>query len=164
MRNWRDIDWRLSQRTERERRTVFAGVLLGVPLALWLLIWEPLLSWRAAEQERYLSKQQTLEWMQAAAARIEAYRAAGRDAEAAVSGSPEQLITRGAASLGLTVSRIEPSGDRRFNVFFSAVPYADFIRFIDQLQRQGLLIDSLTMGQLPEPGQVSVRLTLEAGR
>ena len=32
--DWRTIDWKLSQRTERERKTVFIGVALGIPLII----------------------------------------------------------------------------------------------------------------------------------
>lgn len=160
--NWRDIDWKLSQRTERERQIVYGGVAIAIPLLVWALIWQPLLQWRTTEERRAESKQQTLEWMRGAAAQIEMYRRAGRAANAGIAGSPEQLITRSAASLGLAVSRIEPSGDRRFNVFFAAADYKNFLKFIHQLQQQGLSIESLTMGQLPQSGQVSVRMTLES--
>ncbi len=160
--NWREIDWKLTQRTERERHIVFGGAALAVPLLIWGIIWQPLLDWRSSEQKRFEVKQQTLEWMQGASAQVEAYRKAGRTSGNRIAGSPEQVITRGAASLGLSVSRIEPSGDRRYNVFFTSANYKSFMRFLDQLQQQGLSIESLTMGQLPQPGEVSVRMTLES--
>ncbi|WP_372749139.1 type II secretion system protein GspM [Litorivivens sp.] len=162
MMQWRDIDWKLSQRTARERQIVFGGVAVAIPLLVWALIWQPLLDWRADEARRFEAKRQTLEWMHGAAAQIEAYRKAGRASGNRIAGSPEQVITRSAASLGLSVSRIEPSGDRRYNVFFTTADYKNFLRFVDQLQQQGLSIESLTMGQLPQPGQVSVRMTLES--
>ena len=157
-----NIDWKLSRHSERERRTVFIGVAVGIPLIVWLAIWQPLLSWRAEAEQRYESRQQTLEWMQSAAATIQAHRSAGKTGSMAFSGSPEQMITRSASALGLAISRIEPSGERRFNVFFADAPYKQFLQFVDQLQKQGLIIESLTMGQLPQPGQVSIRMTLES--
>ena len=159
---WRDIDWKLTQRTERERQIVFGGVALAVPLLIWAMIWQPLLDWRAEEARRLDAKRQSLEWIQGAAAQIEAYRKAGRASGSRIAGSPEQVITRSASTLGLSVSRIEPNGDRRYNVFFSSADYKSFLRFVDQLQQLGLTIESLTMGQLPQPGQVSVRMTLES--
>lgn len=160
--DWRSIDWKLTQRTERERKTVYIGVALGIPLIIWLAIWQPLLSWRADAEQRYESKLQTLEWMHSAAVKIRAHRQFGKPGSAAVSGSPEQMITRAASVLGLAISRIEPSGEQRFNVFFADAGYKQFLQFVEQLQKQGLVIESLTMGQLPQPGQVSIRMTLES--
>jgi|GEM_PF-976240 len=156
------IDWKLSQRTESERKTVYIGVAVGIPLIIWLAIWQPLLSWRAESEQRYDSRAQTLEWMQAAAATIRAHRQSGKSGAGGFSGSPEQMITRSAAALGLAISRIEPSGERRFNVFFADAAYKPFLQFVDQMQKQGLIIESLTMGQLPQPGRVSIRMTLES--
>ncbi|MFT5576769.1 MAG: general secretion pathway protein M [Bermanella sp.] len=160
--DWRTIDWKLTQRTESERKTVFIGAAAGIPLIIWLAIWQPLLSWRTDAEQRFDSRQQTLEWMQSAATTIRAHRQSGRPSTSAVSGSPEQMITRAAAVLGLAISRIEPSGEQRFNVFFAEADYQQFLQFVDQLQKQGLIIESLTMGQLPKPGQVSIRMTLES--
>lgn len=160
--DWRNIDWKLPQRTERERRTVYIGVALGVPLIIWLAIWQPLLSWRETAEQRYDGRVHTLEWMQSAAAKIRSHRQSGTSDSTAFSGSPEQMITRSAALHGLSISRIEPSGEQRFNVFFTEASYKQFLQFVGQLQKQGLIIDSLTMGQLPQPGQVSVRMTLES--
>ncbi len=160
--NWRSIDWKLTQRTERERKIVYCGVAVGIPLIIWLAIWQPLLSWRASAEQRYESRVQTLEWMHSAAASIRAHRQSGKQGAAVYSGSPEQRITRAASGLGLAISRIEPSGERRFNVFFTDANYKQFLQFADQLQQQGLVIESLTMGQLPAPGHVSIRMTLES--
>ena len=160
--NWREIDWRMTQRTPRERQIVYGALAIGIPLLIWALIWAPLLDWRASEQQRLTARQNTLEWMQGAAAKIELYRRSGRNSGAPVSGSPEQQITRTAASLGLALSRIEPGGEQRFNVFFADANYQNLLRYLHQMQEQGLVIESLTMGQLPQPGQVSVRMTLGA--
>ena len=160
--DWRNIDWKLSERTESERRTVYIGVALGIPLIIWLAIWQPLLSWRSAAEQRYEGRLQTLEWMQSAAATIQAHRQSGRQVGTAFRGSPEQLVTRSASALALAISRIEPSGEGRYNVFLADADYKSFIRFVDELQKQGMIIESLTMGQLPQAGRVSVRMTLES--
>nr|WP_246386860.1 type II secretion system protein M [Litorivivens lipolytica] len=156
------IDWRMSGRTPRERQIVLGAVIIGIPLIVWALIWQPLLDWRSSEQQRLESRQRTLEWMQGAAAKIEGYRRSGRQSTGRSGGSPEQSITRTAAALGLSLSRMEPGGDQRFNVFFSDAEYKNLLRFLHQLQEQGLVIESLTMGQLPQAGHVSVRMTLGA--
>lgn len=160
--DWKAIDWKLSQRTESERRTVYIGVAVGIPLIVWLAIWQPLLSWRAQAEQSYNSRQQTLEWMHSAAAKIRSHRQSGKPGAAVIGGSPEQMITRAASVRGLAISRIEPSGEQRYNVFFADAPYNQFLQFVDQLQKQGLVIESLTMGQLPQPGRVSIRMTLES--
>lgn len=146
----------LASRTERERQILLLGVGLGVPLLVWMLIWQPLLKARDASAERLSQRQQSYLWMQEAAAKITAARGNG-SAVTAVSGSPQQQITAAARDIGIKLSRIEPQSDGRYSVWVARSDYNAVIRFIDVLNQAGLPPDSLSINLLDVPGMVSLR-------
>lgn len=145
-----------ASRTERERQILFLGLGLGIPLLVWMLIWQPLLKARDAGAERLSQRQQSYLWMQEAAATITASRGGERTA-AAVSGSPQQQITAAARDIGIKLSRIEPQSDGRYSVWVARSDYNAVIRFIDVLNQTGLPPDSLNINLLDVPGVVSLR-------
>lgn len=150
----------LADRTPRERRIVIGAVALGIPLLVWALIWQPLLGMHARAEAGVEQRRDTLEWMQQASVRVKALQ--GRHTGGTTRGGPpNQRITRAAQSLQLSIARIEPAGNNRFNLWLAEADYRNAVRFFDALQQQGFTIDSLTMAR-QSPGTVSVRLSIEA--
>ena len=60
----------LDGRSERERWILLGGIFAGIPLLVWLLLWQPLLDARASAEERLAQRQQIYSWMQGAAAQV----------------------------------------------------------------------------------------------
>lgn len=150
----------LADRTPRERRILMAAAALGIPMLVWLAIWQPLLTMHGDAEQKLAQSRATLEWMQMASARVKSLR--GQQSTSRPIGAPNQRVTRAAQALQLSISRIEPAGDNRFNLWLADADYKNTVRFLDALQQQGFNIDSLTMAQQGAPGVVSVRLSIEA--
>lgn len=150
----------LADRTPREKMILTAGVTVGVPLLVWLLVWNPLLSARQEALTKLESRRQTLEWMRGAASEIQSLRGTGKIAARSVTGSPEQMITSAARQQKLVINRIEPSGENRYNLWLAEADYQGAIRFLDSLHKQGVAVDSLNMARQAVPGRVSLRLTV----
>ncbi len=154
VRNW------LDSRSERERLIVALGVFAGVPLLIWLALWQPLLEARSASAERLEQRRENYIWMQGAAAQIAAARSSGRQLGAASAGSTQQQITSAARQYSLAISRIEPQSAGRYSVQISTADYNSAVRFIDALVASGVPLHSLSMSRLDVPGKVSLRVSL----
>lgn len=150
----------LAARSPRERRILIAAAALGIPMLVWLSIWQPLLKMRADAEQKVAQSRVALEWMQRASAQVKSLR--GQPSAGQPRGAPNQRITRAAQVLQLSISRIEPAGNNRFNLWLADADYKNTVRFLDTLQQQGFNIDSLTMAQQGGPGMVSVRMSIEA--
>ncbi|MGB1907390.1 MAG: type II secretion system protein GspM [Spongiibacter sp.] len=145
-------------RSEREQQILAAGILVGIPLLVYLLIWQPLLDGRRAAAERLEQRQQSYIWMQNAAAQIRA--AQGNGQRLAFTGSPQQQITSAARQYSINISRIEPQSGGRYSVWVARCDYNNAVQFIDALLASGIALQSLSMNLLDVPGNVSLRLSL----
>lgn len=149
----------LDGRTEQERRTLTVGAALALPLFIYLLVWQPLLSGASESAEKVQQKQQAYEWMLGAAEQIRRLAPRGVANNA---GSPQQLITRAGREQDITFNRIEPQSGGRFNVWIASCDYNACVRFLDAVISRGLLVDDMTLSRLATPGTVSLRVTLGA--
>ncbi len=144
-----------ASRTERERQILLLGLLCGVPLTIWLALWQPLLSARAEGADKLQQRRQTYVWMKESAATINANQSSGLSHT--LSGSPQQQITAAAAKQGITLNRIEPLSGGRYSIWVSVADYGSAVRFVDALLNAGLSLESLNMSLLDVPGTVSLR-------
>ncbi len=151
----------LAERSPRERQILLAGIGIGVPMLVWLLIWQPLLNMNSAAAQRVEQRRATLTWMQQASAQVRALQ--GQGAQQRTVAAPNQFITREAARLNLQINRIEPVANNRFNIWLAQADYLATVRLLDALHRQGFSIDSLNLAKQGEAGMVSVRLSVRAG-
>lgn len=152
----------LDGRSDRERWILLAGLFAGIPLLVWLLVWQPLLDARASAAERLAQRQQVYSWMQGAAAQIREARDRGQS-PSVLGGSPQQQITSAARQFGVNISRIEPQSNGRYLVQVAMTDYNSAVRFIDALLMAGMPLDSLSIGLLDSPGRVSLRASLGGG-
>lgn len=155
----KQLDKLLADRTESERLTLLVGALVAIPLFVWLLVWQPLLSASASAETKLAQKQKSHQWMLGAAAQIKAL--APRGTQRAL-GSPSQLITSAGREQGISINRIEPQSGGRFNVWIARADYNAAVRFVDVLISSGLVVENATMAGVDVPGIVSVRLTVGA--
>ena len=150
----------------RERLIVAAGAGVLLVLVLWLGVWEPLAQRTQQLEQSVTVQEETLAWMQQAAAEIEQLRRSGGPAATGLQGrSLLAVVDQATRAAGLSggLKRIEPEGADRVRVQFERIAFDDFMRWLDGLQRQyGVFTQSITVEREEAPGRVNIRLTLDA--
>ena len=148
----------LEGRSEQERLTLIAGVALALPLLIWLIVWQPLLAARDNAQTRLEQRRTSYVWMQQAATQLQSAR--GSVPAGAMSGSPQQQITRAAAALAINVNRIEPQSAGRYSLWVASTDYTSAVQLIEALSAAGMTLYSANMSLLDVPGSVSLRASV----
>ncbi|WP_374973549.1 type II secretion system protein GspM [Spongiibacter marinus] len=152
------MNW-FESRNERERTILLAGLIAGVPLLIWLAVWQPLISAKQQSSERLEQRREAYLWMQDAAAKVRAAQRSGRKVTT-VTGSTQQQITSAARQYTVAISRIEPQSSGRYAVQVSNSDYNNIVRFIDALVASGMPLHTVSMSRLDVPGKVSLRVVL----
>jgi general secretion pathway protein M len=146
----------LARLNPRERIIVLGGGTVLIVLAAWLYVWQPLSVERGAQADaiaRYL-------------ALIEISRtadtAAPVAARAPVTDAPlAPRVTQSAEAAGIPLARLDPDG-ARLRITVAAAGFAELTGWIASLEAaEGVRVLSVEMSRLTQPGQVSMRLTLE---
>jgi len=149
----------LEGRSERERIILIAGVVVAIPLMVWLLLWQPLLNARSSAESRVEQRRSAYVWMQQAAEQFQMVR--GRVPQASSgAGSPQQQITGAAAALAINVNRIEPQSSGRYSLWVANTDYSSAVRLIEALSVSGMTVYSVNMSLLDVPGNVSLRASV----
>jgi len=143
----------------RERRLLVAATTLGLALAAWWLVWQPLQ--RDAATMRSAAPRE-------AAALSEGRRAAeeiaglARTSVAAPSGDPRGVLERILAQRGLrtAVTQLDWQ-DGRARVVFTSVAFDPLVAALETLQRDGRLriVEAVITARV-EPGSVRAEITL----
>jgi general secretion pathway protein M len=159
MKNW------FAQLAPRERLTLILGAAVAVPLLLYVLVWGPLSREVDALETRVVEQQETLTWMQSAAAEVRQLRATGRQAPPeSTGGSLLSIVNQSAQRMQLSgsIQRMNPQGDQGIELQLTGVAFDRFVRWLGELETtHGISVTSLSLSRATAPGQVDVRLTLE---
>jgi Type II secretory pathway, component PulM len=149
----------LNRLEPRERLLVIGGGAVLLALAGWLYLWQPLMQQRAAQQDRIARYLAVLDITDRAAP------AAGTRTPTCL--DPMALgprVTQSAESAGLSLTRLDPEG-ARLRITVSQAAYVDVMRWIAALEAGACVrATSVEMSRLTQPGQVSLRMTLEDAR
>ncbi len=148
----------LEGRSEQERFTLIVGAAVAVPLIIWLMLWQPLLSARDSAEKRLEQRRSSYVWMQQAAQQLQSAR--GSVSGSALSGSPQQQITRAASALAINVNRIEPQSAGRYSLWVASTDYTSAVQLIEALSAAGMTLHSANMSLLDVPGSVSLRASV----
>lgn len=146
-----------NSRTERERGILLLALVLGVPILVWLLLWQPLLSARTQAAEKLVQRDKTYSWMQESSAKIVAAGMAGKQQDSGAGQPLPGQIAQIAKQLSITLTRLEPQSDGRYSIWLASLDYNNAVRFIDTLLKAGITIDNLDLSLLERPGMVSLR-------
>lgn len=151
----------------RERLILIAGTLVLVPFLLWVLLWRPLMGSVNRLDQDVAAQRENLLWMQTAAAELQRLRGSGAQAAAGLGGrSLLAVVDQSARSAGLGngLKRIEPDSADAVRVRLEGVSFDAVVQWLDQLSRQfGVTAILVSIERDAGPGQVNVRLTLQAG-
>ncbi|GLQ29499.1 type II secretion system protein GspM [Sulfitobacter pacificus] len=148
-----------AQLTLREQILLAGGATLLLVLGAWLYVWQPITMDRALQNSRiarYLSL-------------IEIARRAdtGTPPPVALQADATPLaprITQSAEAAGIPLARLDPEG-AQLRVTVAKVGYAEASAWIASLEaRDGVRVLAIEMSRLTEPGQITLRMTLEDAR
>ena len=149
LRNW----W--SQLAQREQQLVAAmAVVVGISILYWG-IWSPISNAEARALSQRNAQASTLAYVKQTANKIAALKqTSGRKA---VSGSLGSIVTQSAGRFGLTITRMQPQGNK-IQVWMDDVPFESLLACLDDLvQQKGLSLDNLDVATADQVGMVQVR-------
>ena len=129
-------------RSPRER--VLLGVLgaLVVALLFWLTIIRPIDAARIAADARLDVAAQDRGRIAAVAAALQASR---RTAPPALSAALPATVGKAAEAAGFTLSRLDPQGSERVTIAIASARSPALFAWLGVLERQGILVDRLTL-------------------
>ncbi|WP_281709344.1 type II secretion system protein GspM [Phaeobacter italicus] len=146
----------LTRLTPREQLLLAAGAALITLLGTWSLVWQPIKAQNALQEDRI--------------ARYLTLISLARDTQEGMTTQPticgEQTalaprITKSAETANIPLSRLDPEGTR-LRITVATARYSDAMQWIAALEATACVtVTAVEMIRLPEPGQVSIRMTLE---
>ncbi|WP_437881247.1 type II secretion system protein M [Pseudomonas sp. LRF_L74] len=145
----------------RDRLALGGLSLFLLVVVLYLSIWRPIAA-QVDQARASLQQQRSLNaYLEANAERARA--AAGHSPSAAV--EPARLpgvVTASAAAQGLSVERLDSQGDGGVQVTLQATEFARLLRWISELDGQGVRVDEAGI-ERADKGLVTSRLLLRSG-
>lgn len=152
--------WQGLQARERLIIALAGGVLLL--LSLYLLVIEPWQQGTSRMQQSIVSQQETLAWMQQAAAEVQVLRDQGSQATGNGGQSLMGVIDASARRAGLSGAvrqlRPDPQG---VTVRLENAGFDETLSWLGQLHReQGVVVATFTMERLPQPGRINASVSL----
>lgn len=140
----------------RERMLVLLVLPLVMLLAGWSFGWQPLENLRSTREAEIASYR--LVAQSAAEARARPDAGAGGETDAAPFAA---RVTSSAEAAGLSLSRLEPEGER-LRVTLEEASFAQVVLWISDLEaEQGVALAAIEMDRRTAPSVVSARLLLE---
>lgn len=152
-------DWYLRQ-SSRDRMIVIAVAVLTIVSLLYALVWYPLQERQQRTEQALVTKQETLEFVRRAGARLRASggsQVAGKTSDKA----PYLLIDEVIRQANLDPpERVEPSGANGARVQFGEVEFDKLVGVLAELELYGLQVATLTISRKNQ-GTVSARFNME---
>ncbi len=156
---------RWNQLSAREQRVLLLGGATLCVILLYFFAWQPFVVEKQRLTQQVSDQYATLQWMQQAAADIQALQAqqmpaASSPVQTSLLALVDQSIRNGA--LSSINKRIEPKGDNQVRVDFTAVDFNHLLQWLTQLHNQHQVsISSLNLERLTQAGRVKAYVRLE---
>lgn len=148
----------------RERSILAGGAVLLVVLVLWLSVWEPLATRRAATLAAIQTDSADLAWMERVAAQVKRNaKQSNTQQGSSASGSVLTLIevSAGAAGLRESIDRVQPEG-KGARLWLEEASFDALLVWLSELElRHGLQVTQLAVDAGGAPGMVSARIKVE---
>jgi len=154
-------EWYSSQ-TPREQFIVAATAIVGITAVLYTFAYKPLSTGIKSRQASVIANQRDLEWMK------QQSPGGGGDSGAGIKPmekAPYLLLDEAIKLASIsTPERVTPDGDQGARAQFSNVEFDKLLRVLGGLeQTYGLAVKTINLSR-KDAGQVSARLSLEAGQ
>ncbi len=149
----------------RERVIVVGGAIALLLIALYLLVWEPLMAKQAALNASIKSQQLIYQQMLKSAEQVKKFKAGGNFKTINAS-AMQSIINRSAKAAlpGAIIKRVEQNRQQAVQVWIDQVAFDDMIKWLGALQQtKGIRVVALFSERTDKAGRVNVRLTLKAG-
>ncbi len=151
----------LLQLNQREQIAVGVAAIAVALTLVFLLIWDPLARAHRDRAEALELARAQAQQIERAAMLVKPGNSGGRAANLSTSLLTAVDTTSRSPILGKAPSRVQPEGDREVKVWLEDVPFANMLRWLDQLQTQyAISASSVEIERSDVSGQVSGRLTL----
>lgn len=128
---------------------------------LYLMLWQPAQRYAQSSRAAFETQRALHSYLQSHAPQLR-----GRDLSLPDSLDPARLqgqVTATAAQLGLVIDRLDAEGYGVVQVSLQPVAFDSLLRWIEQLEEQGVRVDSLVLDR-GEDNRVQARLGLRAGQ
>ena len=131
----------------RERYTLLVGAFFVLGALGYAILWRPLDRGITLNRVRVTQLKSDLQWMQAAAAKMRSLQASGQGHRVAVPGPLAVAVDASVRQHGLekAVTRLEVQGKGTVGVSLSSVGFDALLRWLGDLQRQGIAIGRLDL-------------------
>lgn len=149
----------LDRLSVREKGLVIGGGVLLLLIGLWLYVGQPLMQQRALQEDRIARYLAVLDI-------TDQFDPMTRDTatHCAQTTALGPRITQSAEAFGVPLTRLDPEGPR-LRITVAETGYVAAMMWISELEaRICVRAISVEMSRLPQPGQVSLRMTLEDAR
>lgn len=144
-----------NERAQREQWILMAaGALILLAIIIKLVV-TPILDQRHQLDQQISIASEQLAWMRAASDKIQSQAPAQTRSG---NRSPQSTLTNLGRRFNLSISRLEPVGDRRLEAWINEAPYTQALRLLEAAQNEGLQILAVDLKQADEPGVVQMRL------
>jgi general secretion pathway protein M len=148
---------------QREQKLIGGGAIILLLLLLYSIIWEPIASAYTELGDSVRQQQETLAWMQQAAAQVKTLqRSRGGSAGGLAGRSLLAVVDQSARSggLGNAIKRIEPDGSKGVKVWLEGAAFDPMILWLGKLVKSFRIEPSMITLEPIGGGRVNARLTL----
>ena len=153
------VNWYQS-REPREQRILQVLAAVAFLVVLYWLIWAPSVAARDQAKKRFVSNQQTLQWIQDNRGAVIAARR-GDASAARPTGNWTGNVSRSADQIGLTLKGFSPDGNRAVRIQMENQVASQTVLWLQSLQQEGVQLTNLEMTPGEKPGTATVRATLQ---
>lgn len=142
----------------RSEQAILAGIGSATLLIFcWLTVWQPLTDWQMRVERDHQVATESLLWLSDVAPRV---RNLGNSAPVVEPNNPQSLtnlISESARQYSLSLSRFEQNGPQGLRFWLDNQRFDDAIRWMSDLESNGLMLDQIIISQTNQPGLVNVR-------
>ncbi|HYW03041.1 MAG TPA: type II secretion system protein M [Gammaproteobacteria bacterium] len=151
------------QLARREQLFLFWGAVVVLLLFGYLALWQPLQGALKDARSRRETLQGNLHDMQRIASEVRVLRARVRRQKQGAGGNLLSEANNTATGLGLggALTRVQPQGDKRLQVWFKQAAFNDLLKWMQKMQGQGVSVSEVSIDRKSQPGLVDARFTLE---
>lgn len=154
-------------RATRERRILLTGGIASLVLVGWALVWEPVNSWAADQQQRLARTAETAAVVSHGRERLTAADDSDAGLPVAVAAStrsPMQAARRVAEELDIldAIERREPTADGGLRIRFGELRFSALVRWVKAMEDRGLAVTRARLNPAdPDQPQGRVRAELD---
>lgn len=152
------------QQSPRDQRVLLIG---GAVLALglfWAIAVKPVLRQLDTNRKAVAAQREVLAQVRLGVTQVLAARGQGGGGSLPAGMSLAQVVNQAATEQQLTLSRMQPDNDGKFQLWLDDAPFDEVLKWLGKLESSyGVSVDSINISRGEVPGRVKVRVALRGG-